>query len=93
MAREQLVYGVFQDALGNPLAFGYLTVRLVTDAVASDGSQVVAGRLVKVPLDGSGLISGSAEFWPCDQLTPAGTYVIKAYTAKGQLAWQTEKTA
>lgn len=94
MAREQLAFGVFQDALGNPLALGYLTVRLNTDAVASDGSQVAAGRVVTVPLDDNGLIDGAAEFWPNSQLTPSGTsYIIKAFTAEGQFVWQTETTA
>jgi len=89
MAREQLDFGVFQDAAGNPLALGYLTVRLNTDAVSNDGDQVSAGIIVTVPLDANGLISGSAQFWPNNQLTPTDTvYIIKAYTARGQLVWE-----
>ncbi len=91
MARQQLEYGVFQDAEGNPLALGYLTVRLNTDAVSDAGDQVSAGIVVTVPLDVNGRIAGAAEFWPTDQLTPSGTiYIVKAYTARGQFVWESQ---
>jgi hypothetical protein len=91
MARTQLNFGVFQDALGNPLALGYLLIRLNIDAVSNDGSQVSAGRVVRVQLDANGLVDGVADFWPNDELTPSGTvYIVKAYTAQGQFVWQGE---
>src|SRR5882757_4321057 len=93
MARQQLDFGMFQDAEGNPLSFGYLTVRLNTDAVSNTGEQISAGIVVKVPLNVSGFIDGAAQFWPNSQLTPSNTvYVIKAYTARGQLVWEFQTT-
>lgn len=86
MALRQIINGAWQDAGGNPLANGYLTFRLTTDA--QSGIQVCAGRLVTVPLDVNGNISGTVEIWPNSDLTPAGTtYAIIAYTAQGQPVW------
>lgn len=89
MAREQLDFGVFQDVAGNPLALGYLTVRLNKDAVTATGDQISAGIVVTVPLNADGFIAGAAMFWPNNQLTPTDTvYIIKAYTARGQFVWE-----
>lgn len=86
MALRQIINGAWQDASGNPLALGYLTFRLNTDG--QSGVQVCAGRLVKVPLDTSGNISGVVELWPNADLSPAGTtYAIIAYTAQGHPVW------
>jgi hypothetical protein len=122
MAKRQIVGGNFQDAAGNPLAYGYLTFRLVSDGSGSL-SQVVAGILVTVPLDVNGNVAESGDFgfelengtgvilledgvdillledqtgddvelWVNSSLLPSGTvYRIKAYSAAGQLAWQSE---
>lgn len=89
MARQQIEFGVFQDAEGNPLSLGYLTVRINTDAVSGTGEQVSAGIVIKVPFDVNGAITTRAEFWPTDQLTPSNTrYIYRAYTARGQLVWE-----
>lgn len=88
MAQRQVVKGNFQDCLGNPLALGYLTWRLNTDAVTGTNVQVTAGRVLNVPLDSFGNVLGTVAIWPNDQLTPSSTvYIVKAYTAQGQLAW------
>jgi hypothetical protein len=90
MAQQDLTL-TFQDPGGNPLAGGYITVRLNTDGciVGSGGTQVAAGRIVKVTLDSTG--SATFLIWPNDQLSPAGTvYIIIAYSATGQLAWRGE---
>lgn len=87
MALRRIINGGWQDALGNPLALGYLTFRLITDG--QSGVQVAAGRLVTVPLDDDGNISGTVLLWTNDSLVPAGTtYSIIAYTAQGQPVWQ-----
>jgi hypothetical protein len=94
MAKVQVDFGVFQDALGHPLALGYLTFRLNTDAVTSGNQQVVAGRIVRVDLDVNGLINGAALFWPNTDLTPIDTvYIVKAYKANGQLVWENRSAA
>ena len=90
MAQRQIINGGWQDSLGNPLALGYLTFRLTTDG--QSGVQVVAGRLVTVPLDATGNIAGTVLLWTNDSISPAGTtYAITAYTAQGQIAWQNPK--
>jgi hypothetical protein len=87
---RQITGGQFQDALGNPLAYGSVTFRLTSDANVSD-SNIMAGILTTAMLGSNGSISGTVYLWPTDQLTPALTvYRIKAYTATGELAWQSE---
>lgn len=94
MAQRQIINGNWQDALGNPLAFGYLTWRLNTDATTGTNTQIAAGRVVTVPLDAFGNIDGVVSFWPNDQLTPSGTtYNIKAYDFRGQFVWQNQNFA
>src|SRR5216684_2044808 len=90
MAKRQIINGALQDSLGNPLALGYLTFRLNTDG--QSGVQIVAGRLVTVPLDSSGNISGVISLWTNVSLVPAGTtYDIIAYTTQGQPVWRNQK--
>jgi hypothetical protein len=90
MATRQIINGAWQDSLGNPLALGYLTFRLNTDG--SSGVQVAAGRLVTVPLDANGNISGTVSLWTNDSLTPTDTsYSVIAYTANGQPVWRNMK--
>ncbi len=87
MAQRQVINGGWQDSLGNPLALGYLTFRLVTDG--SSGVQVAAGRLVTVPLDANGDIAGTVALWTNASLSPTGTtYDVRAYTATGQQVWR-----
>jgi hypothetical protein len=87
MAQRRIINGAWQDSLGNPLALGYLTFRLNTDGQA--GVQIVAGRLVTIPLDASGNIDGVVTLWTNDSLVPAGTtYSIIAYTAQGLAVWR-----
>ncbi len=87
MAKRQIVNGNFQSPSGAPLANGYLTLRLSTDAVTSSNDQIAAKRLVTVPLDSLGNVQGVVDIWPNDQLTPTNTvYILRAYTAQGQPA-------
>jgi len=78
--------GNFQSASGVPLAGGYVTFRLNTDARVDD-SQVSAGRVITFPLDSNGNLSGL--IWPNDQMNPNNTvYFVQAFTAAGQLVWE-----
>lgn len=87
--QRRIINGGWQDALGNPLALGYLTFRLNTDAVTGTNSQIVAGRVTRVSLDADGNIAGTVLLWPNDQLTPSGTtYHIKAFDSRGQFVWE-----
>jgi hypothetical protein len=88
MAKILITGGNFQSASGVPLAGGYVTFRLNTDAVAGD-SQISSGRIVTFPLDVNGNLSGY--IWPNDQMTPANTvYFVEAFTAEGQMVWEAQ---
>ena len=91
-----LVYGGnFQDALGNPLANGYLTFRLNTDAMVANSPnvQVTAGRVVNVTLGPDGNVYGAFPIWGNDAMTPSNTvYIVKAYSAAGELVWNNQMT-
>jgi hypothetical protein len=90
MAQRRIINGAWQDLSGKPLVSGYLTFRLNTDG--QSGVQVVAGRLMTVPLDANGNISGTVLLWPNDQIVPAGTsYDVRAYSAAGQPVWRNPK--
>jgi hypothetical protein len=93
MAIRQIIGGKFQDCSGSPLAAGYITFRLNTDAstAVSSGIQISAGILTKATLDSNGSISGTIYLWPNDQLFPTNTvYIIRAYTNSGELGWKSE---
>jgi len=90
MARRQVIGGNWQDSLGNDLALGYVTFQINTDAT-SGIDQVNAGQIVTAQLDSSGNISGTFDLWENSSLLPSNTvYRIKAYSSKGQLAWESE---
>lgn len=79
MSTRLIVNGGFQDLSGVPLALGKLTFRLVQDIVNSN-VQIGAGVVTSASLDGSGN-ANFVSLWPA-------TYIIKAYSAVGQLVWQ-----
>lgn len=90
VTKNQITGGGFQDALGNPLANGYMLFELSQDAQVNGTTQIAAGFVVKVPLDGSGnIITSTAQsVWPNDVLSPTGTfYNVSVYSALGQLVW------
>jgi hypothetical protein len=88
MAKILISGGSFQAPNGVPLAGGYVTFRLNTDAMAGD-SQISAGRIVTFPLDANGNLSGL--IWPNDQMTPNDTiYFAQAFTATGELVWESQ---
>lgn len=75
------------DLQGNPLADGYLEVRLSTDAHSPDG-QIAAGVTIHVPLDSSGTPVAGYDFWPNAFLEPDDTvYIVQGYEATGQLVF------
>lgn len=89
-SKVQLEGGAFQDAAGNPLADGYLLMRLSQDGVVNSDEQVASGIELKIALDSSGnVVTSPAQYvWPNDVITPSGTfYTVSAYTANGELVW------
>jgi len=88
-AMIQLVGGQFQDAEGNPLSGGYLTLLLSQDCSVND-SQIAAGIEIKIYLDayGSAIDSPGQFVWGNDVLSPVPNYYrVTGYTAEGQTAW------
>jgi len=76
----------YTDIEGNPIANGYLIIRLSQDAFVSKANVVCSQRVVKIPLNSSGQITGSFNFWPNYLLTPSNTYyTLRAYSSAGQL--------
>lgn len=93
MASPVSVPMTFQDPSGAPLAGGKVVLRLSTDlsqGIATN-PQVSAGITVNGTLDGNGSVTLS--LWPTSPMLPTGAvYFVRAYSAKGQLAWMGEIT-
>lgn len=86
-SKVQLTGGNFQDAEGNVLALGYLTMHLSQDEEANS-SLVCAGIEIKITLDANGNVSAGQSVWGNDQLLPDNSYYkVTGYTAAGQPAW------
>lgn len=93
IAKTQLTGGNFQDAMGNLLANGYLTMKLSQDSQVND-SQVCSGVEIKIVLDGNGdvaaypTIPADQFVWANDVLSPINSfYTVTGYTAEGQPAF------
>lgn len=69
-AKNTIIGGSFQDAQGNPVAFGTLLLQLPQDAVTSQPSLICSAIQLQIPLDANGNVAGSISVWPTDQLTP-----------------------
>ena len=84
MFRTALTVNTFQTPDGKPVALGKLTFRLVIDGSVSN-EQIQSNKVV-IPLNSSGVITGSPTFWPNASIAPPGTYYVQSvYTAAGQL--------
>ncbi len=84
--------GSFQDALGNPIAFGTLLLQLPQDAASSLPSLVAAGIQLQIPLDASGNVTGNFSVWPTDQLSPNTlTYTAWVLTNSNTQVWGPHK--
>lgn len=89
MARGALPTTSFTKPDGSVLSDGYLLVQLSTDAKTSSNQQVGGKNSVQVPLDSNGSILGTPTFPTNASLTPPGTtYLVRAYTTNGELAYE-----
>ena len=78
----------FVDFEGNPLANGYLLIRLMADCQCPCLSYQTTSNYARISLNGSGVISGTPQFRPNNQLLPLGSYyILEAYSAIGQLCY------
>jgi hypothetical protein len=87
-----LTGGAFQDGEGNPLALGYLTMKLNQDASVSGVGNICSGIEIMIQLDVNGNVvaSPTQSVWANTGgvLAPINTfYKVTGYTAAGQRAW------
>lgn len=91
--RTQVIGGKFQDAEGNPLALGYLTLDLNQDENILSTASVCAGVEITINLDDNGSAisttstpTGANQFvWANDIMTPINSYYrVRGYNANGQ---------
>ena len=83
---EPLVVNTFQLPNGQPVASGYMLIRLNMDGNVSGSSLQLCGNTIRLPLDNNGILSSSYLFWPNNAISPSGTYYIYSiYTAQGEL--------
>jgi len=84
MASDQTITATFVDPQGNPLANGYLVMRLSHDGQSATPNQVVSGLTQRVTLNSSGQISPAVAIYSNTGLLPANTfYRITVYAADG----------
>jgi hypothetical protein len=84
MATDQTITGTFQDPQGNPLANGYLVLRLSHDGQSGTPNQVVSGLTQRVTLNSSGQISPAVAIYSNTGLLPANTfYYVRVFSADG----------
>ena len=93
-ASAQLINGGFQDAMGKPLANGWLRLKINTDAQILNPTpvgQICGGLSIGYALDGSGNIYGSVFVLRTDYLYTGGgiapAYTAYVYAEDGQLVW------
>ena len=90
--KTMLTGGGFQDGEGNPLALGYLTMKLNQDASVSGVGNICSGIEITIQLDVNGNVvtSPAQSVWANTGgvLAPINTfYKVTGYTAAGQRAW------
>ena len=90
--KTQLTGGGFQDGEGNPLALGYLKMKLNQDASVSGVGNICSGVEITIQLDVNGNVvtSPAQSVWANTGgvLSPINTYYkVTGYTQEGQRAW------
>lgn len=86
MPQAPLPINTFYNAEGEPLAFGQLLLGLNKDVLTPNG-QICSQILMSVPLDANGSIPPDMTYWENASVSPNDSYyVLRAYTAAGQLA-------
>lgn len=87
MATDQTITGTFINPLGEPLANGYLVLRLSHDGQSGTPNQVVSGITQRITLNSSGQINPAVAVYSNTGLTPSGSYyLIRVFASDGTLA-------
>ena len=81
------INGPFYDATGKVLSNGYLALRLVFDCNCPCADyQITGNNHTTIQLDSNGMVTGSPQIRPNDQLKPNGSYyILQAFSEAGQL--------
>ena len=92
----QLTGGSFQDANGNVLAFGYLTLKLSQDGNVSGVGNICSGVAITIQLDANGNVGSSTSptpvanqyVWANSNIAPINTYYkVTGFTQQGERAF------
>jgi hypothetical protein len=92
----QLIGGNFQDANGNPLEFGYLTLKLSQDGNVAGVGNICSGVTITIQLDINGNVASLTSptpvanqyAWANSNIAPINTYYkVTGYTQEGQRAF------
>jgi hypothetical protein len=92
----QLTGGSFQDANGNILAFGYLTLKLSQDGNVSGVGNICSGVAITIQLDANGNVGSSTSptpvanqyVWANSNISPINTYYkVTGFTQQGERAF------
>ena len=92
----QLIGGNFQDANGNPLEFGYLTLKLSQDGNVAGVGNICSGVTITIQLDVNGNVASLTSptpvanqyVWANSNISPINTYYkVTGYTQEGQRAF------
>jgi hypothetical protein len=92
----QLTGGNFQDANGNVLAYGYLTLKLSQDGNVSGVGNICSGVTITIQLDVNGNVASLTSptpvanqyVWANSNISPINTYYkVTGYTQEGQRAF------
>jgi hypothetical protein len=91
-----LTGGAFQDSNGNPLSYGYLTLKLSQDGNVAGVGNVCSGVTITIQLDVNGNVGSSTSptpvanqyVWANSNISPINTYYkVTGYTQEGQRAF------
>ena len=91
-----LVGGAFQDCNGNPLSFGYLTLKLSQDGNVAGVGNICSGVTITIQLDINGNVASMTSptpvanqyVWANSNISPINTYYkVTGYTQEGQRAF------
>src|SRR5580692_12556938 len=91
-----LTGGSFQDANGNVLEYGYLTLKLSQDGNVAGVGNICSGVTITIQLDINGNVASMTSptpvanqyAWANANISPTNTfYKVTGYTHAGQKAW------
>lgn len=85
----QLTGGSYQDMFGNPIALGYLKMKLTNPMeVYTVGDEIIEGNDISftIKLDANGNCVSGQFVYSTSVLTPTTTYTVQAYAADGARA-------